>query len=362
MILDRTRLALCLLTCVLSPGAALSQGQGKVQVVAAETVQGMVLSAAFSPDGKRLVTGGMDKTARVWDLANPEKPLVLERQPATVRGVAFSPDGKSVCTAADLGTVAMWDAESGKQRWAVKLPGDSPKVAFAPNGKTVAVSGVEGAQGGPRQGVVVVLDAGTGKEVWATRPGDRYLLSVTFAPDSRTVGAGGPGGAHLLDAPTGKLQQSLKADQFFAEGLAYSPDGKRLYGSGGKRVVAWDPATGEEKARFEPLTGTVRALAVSADGKRLVTAGDTAYLPYGKGGTAIFMAFAVLDSASGRVVSRFEGSDRDDTGTVWAVALSPDGKTVAAGGHGHLALYDAATGGRQRMLLNTVNRVAGPPK
>ena len=58
------------------------------------------MSAAFSPDGKRVVTASSDHTARVWDLSGP-RPVatVLEGHTDTVLSAAFSPDGKRVVTA-----------------------------------------------------------------------------------------------------------------------------------------------------------------------------------------------------------------------------------------------------------------------
>ena len=74
-----------------------------------------VLSAAFSPDGKRIVTASSDKTARLWD-AETGKPIgePLKGHEAEVRSAAFSPDGKRIVTASWDKTARLWDAETGK--------------------------------------------------------------------------------------------------------------------------------------------------------------------------------------------------------------------------------------------------------
>ena len=59
---------------------------------------GYVVSVAFSPDGKRILTGSDDKTARVWDAENGQEILSLKRHTASVNSVAFSPDGKRILT------------------------------------------------------------------------------------------------------------------------------------------------------------------------------------------------------------------------------------------------------------------------
>jgi WD40 repeat protein len=65
---------------------------------------------AFSPDGKRVVTGSSDNTARVWDLtgATPVA-TALEGHRGAVNSVAFSPDGKRVVAGSDDNTVQVWD-------------------------------------------------------------------------------------------------------------------------------------------------------------------------------------------------------------------------------------------------------------
>jgi len=93
--------------------------QREVQLWNAETGQpiggpltghtGSLSNAAFSPEGKRIVTASFDGTARVWDAESGK----LIGEPLTGRSAAFSPDGKRIVTADDK-TARVWDADSGK--------------------------------------------------------------------------------------------------------------------------------------------------------------------------------------------------------------------------------------------------------
>ena len=82
-------------------------------------------TAAFSPDGRRVVTAARDKTVRIWDAETHQQIAVLEGHTVQVASASFSPDGRRVVTASDDGTVRIWDAETGRQI-AVLVEGGSP--------------------------------------------------------------------------------------------------------------------------------------------------------------------------------------------------------------------------------------------
>jgi WD40 repeat protein len=66
-------------------------------------------SAAFSPDGTRVVTASLDKTARVWDAATGEPVISPLAHQAEVMSAVFSPDGTRVVTASRDNTARVWD-------------------------------------------------------------------------------------------------------------------------------------------------------------------------------------------------------------------------------------------------------------
>ena len=83
-----------------------------------------------------IVTGGGDKTARVWETATGEEIRRLEGHRAGVGSVAFSADGRFVLTGSGDKTARLWDAHDGSmvrrfERRATALRG----VAFAPNSR-----------------------------------------------------------------------------------------------------------------------------------------------------------------------------------------------------------------------------------
>src|SRR5262249_55160637 len=84
--------------------AAISQGHNAI-----------LLMAAFSPDGRRIVTASDDQTARIWDVASGKEIAILRGHEDSVNSAAFSPDGRRIVTASNDQTARIWDAASGKE-------------------------------------------------------------------------------------------------------------------------------------------------------------------------------------------------------------------------------------------------------
>ena len=98
----------------------------------------MVNSAAFSPDGKWIVTASFDKTARVWDAATAKPLATLQGHTDRVDSATFSLDGKWIVTASGDKTARVWDAATGQPVATLRgLTGQVTSAAFSPDGKRV---------------------------------------------------------------------------------------------------------------------------------------------------------------------------------------------------------------------------------
>jgi WD40 repeat protein len=100
----------------------------------------------FTNDGQELVSGGMDKTVKVWEAKTGGKVLKTLNHPAAVHCVALSPDGQHIASAGSApegqAHVIVWDFESGKE--IVDLKGHTDivhTVAFHPTENRLASCG-----------------------------------------------------------------------------------------------------------------------------------------------------------------------------------------------------------------------------
>ena len=123
--------------------------------------------------------------------------------------------------------------------------------------------------------------------------------------------------------------------------LAFSPDGEILASAGWRSVKLWNSGTGEPLRNLSPTRGGIYSVAFAADGRTLFGRGNRG--PSGPDGQEPAGAITLWDVAQGRILNTLlEGP----TSVVRALAISPDGKTVASGGRGSVRIF----GNEQRVV------------
>ncbi|HYE65089.1 MAG TPA: WD40 repeat domain-containing protein [Pyrinomonadaceae bacterium] len=228
-----------------------------------------VNSASFSPDGRLIVTASADNTARIWEASTGQNITVLRGHRGGVNSASFSPDGKFVITASFDNTARVWDLSTRKP--VVILGGHTDIVrtaTFSPDGKRIVTASLDD--------TARVWEASTGTmvaELRGHREGEG-VNSASFSPDSRLiVTASADGTARVWDANTAQSMTELTGHRSGVFSASFSPDGKFIVtASADGTVRVWDARTGQS---LEELTGHTREVsraAFSPDGKFIATA------------------------------------------------------------------------------------------
>ncbi len=177
---------------------------------------------AYSPDGKTVVTGSLDRTARIWDATTGRPigpPLVHQR---SVVAVAYSPDGKTILTGSEDGTARLWVAATAGSIGTLLLhQGAVRSVAFGPDGQTVLT--------GSEDGTARLWDlAGSTQSGIPLVHRDR-ICAAAYKPDGRTIlTACQDGTVQLWDAKSGHSHPPIFALEKPIDAAAFSPDGKTM--------------------------------------------------------------------------------------------------------------------------------------
>jgi len=283
-----------------------------------------VLSAAFSPDGKSVLTASRDETAKLWDAQTGQEVVTLSGHTDDVRSAAFSPDGKSVLTASNDKTAKLWDAKTGKVR--VTLRGHDSAVFSADGTRVLLVS---------EDDTALLCDAETGRELATLRAVsiDRLWCGAGFSPDGRRVLTfPNPTTAMLSDAVTGGELRTLRGHTSYLVSAQFSPDGTHLLTASVDGIAKlWDTASGEELATLRGHTCAITCVRFSSDGRRMLTQSVDGTVKLWEASTA-GEPIMLLGHSSGSAAKR-----------CWAV-FSPDGRRLLLDSRYDKELWNAETG------------------
>jgi len=154
----------------------------KEMLTLAWSIEG-INSVAFSPDGQRIVTGSLDRTAKVWDAASGRELLTLKGHSGVLWSVAFSPDGQPIVTGSGDYTAKVWEAASGKELLTLKgHSGGIMAAAFSPDGQRIVTGSLDQ--------TAKVWETASGRELLTLKGRGATVRSVAFSPDGRRIVTG----------------------------------------------------------------------------------------------------------------------------------------------------------------------------
>ncbi len=296
--------------------------------------------AAESPQAVSTQAGPVDKAGATKDRFGDPLPEGTVARLGTIRfrggdrpvdAMRFSPDGQTLLTVSEDFLMRLWETKTGRLLHEV-LPGSgsassNPCIAFSPDGKQIALSGSERAQG-DKPGydpVRLVVDAATGK-VLSRRPvrARDSDLALAFTPDAKSLISLGYGGVFRIEeiaSGVELLHRDFPRD--ISASVVLSPDGKLVAiwtGPNTRKLYLWNWRGAGEPREVKVPRERIDCPVFSPDGKALLACDDLKPFIY------------EWDVTGSDLKHQFEL--RDDI-HLNGLAVSPDGQTIAVTDYGN---------------------------
>lgn len=268
-----------------------------------------VTALVWRRDGERLVSGGRDRLALIWNASTGEVAARCEGARGAIHAIAVSAEGARVVTVGAEGVARVHDGAGGGLLLTLPVAtGSLHAVTFGGGGRWIAAAGDDGV--GRR------WETDTGASLGERALSSAPVWHLAASPTEPRLLAGDEEGRASWWAAEGDASRAvMTAHREGVGAVAVAPTGDVFTGDDGGDIYRWSAATGRMITFLEGHEDRVRALAVTADGQRVVSVSHD-------GGARVW-------AGDGRYLHALRGH----VGWVTALAVSPDGRFAVTGGN-----------------------------
>ncbi len=207
--------------------------------------KGYVQSIKYAPNGKFMVTGSMDNTAKIWDAKDGKQLKSLEGHMEGILSVAYAPNGKYIATGSLDHTTILWDVKTGKKLF--QLAGhqsEVAEVAFSANSKFVIT--------GSSDGTAKIWDVEKGENLYSLEGHDGVVGGVGFTPNGKLVITSSVDKIRLWNAKTGKHIHTINDNNTQIMSIFISTDGAYISSSKVNGLITiWKIKGGEKICEYD---------------------------------------------------------------------------------------------------------------